>query len=48
LDERANVDVTAGGVPFAYRELGTNNPGAPVVFLVHLAAVLDNKPRGEL
>jgi pimeloyl-ACP methyl ester carboxylesterase len=34
--------VTAGGVEFAYRELGTNNPGTPVVFLVHLAAVLDN------
>src|SRR4029450_100014 len=34
--------ITAGGVEFAYRELGTNNPGAPVVFLVHLAAVLDN------
>jgi pimeloyl-ACP methyl ester carboxylesterase len=34
--------VTAGGVEFAYRELGTNNPGTPVVFLVHLAGVLDN------
>jgi len=34
--------ITAGGVEFAYRELGTNNPGPPVVFLVHLAAVLDN------
>ncbi len=34
--------VTAGGVEFAYRELGTSNPGPPVVFLVHLAAVLDN------
>jgi pimeloyl-ACP methyl ester carboxylesterase len=34
--------VTAGGVEFAYRELGTNNPGTPVVFLIHLAAVLDN------
>jgi pimeloyl-ACP methyl ester carboxylesterase len=34
--------VTAGGVEFAHRELGTNNPGTPVVFLVHLAAVLDN------
>ena len=34
--------VTAGGVEFAYRDLGTNNPGTPVVFLVHLAAVLDN------
>lgn len=27
---------------FAYRELGTGNPGTPVVFLIHLAAVLDN------
>jgi len=34
--------ITAGGVEFAYRELGKNNPGTPVVFLVHLAAVLDN------
>jgi pimeloyl-ACP methyl ester carboxylesterase len=34
--------ITAGGVEFAYRELGTNNPGTPVVFLVHLAPVLDN------
>ena len=34
--------VTAGGVEFAYRELGRDNPGTPVVFLVHLAAVLDN------
>ena len=34
--------ITAGGVEFAYRELGTSNPGTPVVFLVHLAAVLDN------
>ena len=32
--------ITAGGVEFAYRELGTNNPGTPVVFLIHLAAVL--------
>src|SRR5256885_5276321 len=36
------LTITAGGVEFAYRELGTNNPGTPVVFLVHLAAVLDN------
>jgi pimeloyl-ACP methyl ester carboxylesterase len=35
--------VAAGGVEFAYRELGTNNPGTPVVFLIHLAAVLDNR-----
>jgi pimeloyl-ACP methyl ester carboxylesterase len=34
--------IAAGGVEFAYRELGTSNPGTPVVFLVHLAAVLDN------
>jgi len=34
--------ITAGGVEFAYRELGTNNPGTPVVFLTHLAAVMDN------
>src|SRR5437867_7356779 len=34
--------ITAGGAEFAYRELGTNNPGPPVVFLIHLAAVLDN------
>lgn len=34
--------IVANGVEFAYRELGTDNPGAPVVFLIHLAAVLDN------
>ena len=34
--------ITAGGVEFAYRELGEDNPGTPVVFLVHLAAVMDN------
>ena len=34
--------ITAGGVEFAYRELGKGNPGTPVVFLVHLAAVMDN------
>src|SRR4051812_9087541 len=34
--------ITAGAVEFAYRELGVNNPGPPVVFLIHLAAVLDN------
>jgi pimeloyl-ACP methyl ester carboxylesterase len=34
--------ITAGGVTFAYRELGKQNGGTPVVFLVHLAAVLDN------
>ncbi len=34
--------VTAGEITFAYRELGKQNGGTPVVFLVHLAAVLDN------
>jgi pimeloyl-ACP methyl ester carboxylesterase len=34
--------ITAGGIEFAYRELGQDNPGTPVVFLVHLAAVMDN------
>ena len=34
--------ITAAGVQFAYRELGTGNPGTPVVCLIHLAAVLDN------
>lgn len=34
--------ITAGGVEFAYRELGGDNPGTPVVCLIHLAAVLDN------
>ncbi|MFD9194571.1 alpha/beta fold hydrolase [Streptomyces phaeochromogenes] len=33
--------VTAGGVTFAYRDLGPRS-GVPVVFLAHLAAVLDN------
>jgi pimeloyl-ACP methyl ester carboxylesterase len=33
--------VSAGGVDFAYRELGPET-GVPVVFLTHLAAVLDN------
>ena len=33
--------VTAGGIRFAYRELGPTG-GVPVVFFVHLAATLDN------
>jgi len=33
--------IAAGGVEFAYRELGPST-GVPVVFLTHLAAVLDN------
>lgn len=39
-DARART-VTAGGVTFAYRELGPTG-GVPVVFFVHLAANLDN------
>jgi pimeloyl-ACP methyl ester carboxylesterase len=33
--------VTAGGVAFAYRELGPKG-GVPVIFFVHLAGTLDN------
>src|ERR671911_582900 len=33
--------INAGGVEFAYRQLGPTE-GVPVVFLTHLAAVLDN------
>jgi pimeloyl-ACP methyl ester carboxylesterase len=33
--------IKAGGVEFAYRRLGQTT-GVPVVFLTHLAAVLDN------
>jgi pimeloyl-ACP methyl ester carboxylesterase len=33
--------INAGGVEFAYRELGPRT-GVPVIFLTHLAAVLDN------
>ena len=33
--------ITAGGVGFAYRELGPHT-GTPVIFLTHLAANLDN------
>jgi pimeloyl-ACP methyl ester carboxylesterase len=33
--------VTAGGVTYAYRELGPTG-GIPVIFFVHLAATLDN------
>jgi len=34
--------LSAAGAHFAYRELGKHNGGTPVVFLNHLAAVLDN------
>ena len=33
--------INAGGVEFAYRQLGPST-GVPVVLLTHLAAVLDN------
>ena len=33
--------VQVGGTPFAYRLLGADS-GVPVIFLNHLAAVLDN------
>jgi pimeloyl-ACP methyl ester carboxylesterase len=36
------LTLPAGGVEFAYRELGKQHGGTPVVFLNHLAAVLDN------
>ena len=34
--------INAGGINFAYREYGQQNSGTPVIFLNHLAAVLDN------
>jgi pimeloyl-ACP methyl ester carboxylesterase len=34
--------ISAGGIDYTYRELGKQNGGTPVVFLTHLAAVLDN------
>jgi pimeloyl-ACP methyl ester carboxylesterase len=37
----ATRTIDVGGVEFAYRELGPST-GVPVVFLTHLAAVLDN------
>ena len=35
------MTITAGGVTYAYRELGPKG-GIPVIFFVHLAATLDN------
>ena len=35
--------ISADGVSFAYREYGQQNGGTPVIFLNHLAAVLDNR-----
>ncbi|ENX41379.1 alpha/beta fold hydrolase [Acinetobacter sp. NIPH 2100] len=34
--------INAGGVNFAYREYGQQNGRTPIIFLNHLAAVLDN------
>ncbi len=34
--------ISAGGVDFAYRELGKHHGGTPLILLIHLAAVLDN------
>ena len=34
--------ISADGINFAYREYGQQNGGTPVIFLNHLAAVLDN------
>ena len=34
--------ISADGIHFAYREYGQHNGGTPVIFLNHLAAVLDN------
>src|SRR3954466_13377808 len=40
-NERSPRPAAAGGGDFAYRELGPR-AGVPVIFLTHLAAVLDN------
>lgn len=37
-----NQFIAANNVTFAYRELGQHNGGTPIIFLNHLAAVLDN------
>ena len=41
MDRRPHAHTSAGGVEFAYRQLGPGT-GVPVIFLTHLAAVLDN------
>lgn len=44
-DQWTNVPtqfISANGINFAYREYGQHNGGTPVIFLNHLAAVLDN------
>ena len=40
-EKDVSVELTAGGVTYAYRELGPKS-GIPVIFFVHLAANLDN------
>lgn len=40
--EAPTQTISAGGVNFAYRELGKHHGGTPIILLVHLAAVLDN------
>jgi pimeloyl-ACP methyl ester carboxylesterase len=42
LEKCTDQFINAGGVNFAYREYGQQNGGTPVIFLNHLAAVLDN------
>jgi pimeloyl-ACP methyl ester carboxylesterase len=42
LEECTDSIYNAGGVNFAYREYGQQNGGTPIIFLNHLAAVLDN------
>lgn len=40
--DAATRTIAGDGVDFAYRELGHDQPGPPIVCLIHLAAVLDN------
>src|SRR5438046_10756577 len=40
-EQTPTQSIAVGGVEFAYRQLGPDT-GVPVVFLTHLAAVLDN------
>jgi pimeloyl-ACP methyl ester carboxylesterase len=42
LEKCTDQFINADGVNFAYREYGQQNGGTPVIFLNHLAAVLDN------
>src|SRR6476646_5647176 len=40
--EAVTKTLEVGGNPFAYREVGRNTTGVPVVFLHHFTAVLDD------